>query len=262
MSISIKDFKEFSTNYDGRIILDNKTGSLKKGELSRSGRLVSWFRKKFKSGRLADENKKVMAAFIKAIKNSPYAVRNFYEVINRNVSFGKPLTGRTIRRIMSELDEIKRKDIADKNRSASAHRFAKDLISIHARFKNHKNELNTADLRELKKEIARTLNEASSDQKLTKMEINKLKGFASKLASEIDKVIARHEPVIKEISHGVVHSAVTKTIDKRVVEEEKTIMDVSKNLVQSVVNRAIDTAYEKQVRELIRLMKNKFEKQL
>ncbi len=260
MSISIKDFEQVSANYDGRIILDSETGTLKKGELSKGGRLVAWFRKTFKPGSLADENKKVMASFIKAIKNSSYAVRNFHEVINRNVSPGKPLTGRVVRQIMSELEEIKSKDIADKRRSALAHHFAKSLISIHAKFKNHKNELNTVKLRELRNKINQIINEASSAQMLTKREINKLKNFAEKLGSEIDKTISEHETIIKEISHNTVHSAVTKATEKKATEAEKTqkvIGDISKNLVHSVINRSIDTVYERQLRETaINLLKD------
>ncbi len=181
MKIEIKDFKQISNNYDGRLVEDSKTGQIHKSSTSWCGRVVLWFRKHISPGSIAEENRRIMSSFIKALKDDP----SFKECelptdkLEQRLQGGKPLTGMLVRQ------EISRREAILRHRSETAWYFARQFI----RFQDELSKFNgnVDDLIDLRGEVQVCLDNLKTRDELTEKERSVLKDHAVKLMSQISK---------------------------------------------------------------------------
>ncbi|MBW2067591.1 MAG: hypothetical protein JRI31_01740 [Deltaproteobacteria bacterium] len=131
MSITLNRFIE-KAGKDGIITLDShQPDTLVTRGKTIFGKVAGWLRSKFKPGTVRAENRRVMEAFITAIKESPryrgYIGNTAANRLSKLIDSGKPLTARMVNTIIKDLD--KEKETINKNNQVLASRFSKSGIA-------------------------------------------------------------------------------------------------------------------------------------
>ncbi len=110
MEISIDRFRELSKT--AGVLRPDSQGGIEVYGKGMWGKVVKWFRMRFKSGTINEENRKIMASFVRALSEDSRYGERYADMAKTKLSSlirsGKPISARKIGKILEELDTYKK----------------------------------------------------------------------------------------------------------------------------------------------------------